>query len=73
MEAIEDYGKKLGEIDVLDKKDRFDTYDGLKDNLLFLGQKEILNQLYNKRFLKTDNLNDQIDCNNLRYKSKPDK
>ena len=73
MEAIEDYGKKLGEIDVLDKKDRFDTYDGLKDNLLFLGQKEILNQLYNKIYLKTDNLNDQIDCNNLRYKSKPDK
>ena len=44
MKAIEEHGKHLAEIDMLDKKDDIDTYD----SLIFLKQKEIINELYNK-------------------------
>ena len=47
--AIEEYGKHLTKVNVLDKKDDFDTNDNENNNLLFLRQKEKLNELRNKR------------------------
>ena len=60
--AIEKHIKQQYEINVIEKKDDFDSHDCEKRNIY---------ELYNKIFLKI--LNDKIDYNNLKHKYKSGK
>ena len=56
------YCKQLVDYNDLVKKDDCKSYD-----LLFLRQKEILNELYNKSLTRKEKLNDRTDRDNLIY------
>ena len=64
--TIEDQGKKQVKA-IQDNKQIVNKDDDYKDKLLLSREREIFEDIYNKRLDKIEELNDQIDYNNLNY------
>ena len=64
IKTIEDQGKK--QVKAIQDKQIINK-DDYKDKLLLSKEREIFNDIYNKRLDKIEELNNKIDCNNLEY------
>ena len=64
IKTIEDQGKK--QVKAIQDKQIINK-DYYKDKLLLSKEREIFNDIYNKRLDKIEELNNKIDCNNLEY------
>ena len=64
--TIEDKGEKQIKA-IQDNRKKIISDDDYKDKLLLLKEREMFKDIYNKRLDKIEQLNNKIDCDNLKY------